>query len=75
MTIKFLRLPEVIEETGKGKSSIYKDIAEGTFPAPIKIGPRASGWIDSEVEDWKKEQIKKSRGPHDLDFSCSRVYS
>ena len=34
-----------------GRSWIYKEIASGKFPAPIKIG-RASAWDSSELDAW-----------------------
>ena len=57
MTLRILRLPLVIEKTGLGRASIYAKINEGTFPSPIKISKRASGWLESEVNDWIEEQI------------------
>ena len=47
-----IRLPEVRARTGLGKSTIYALIATGNFPAPRQIGPRAVGWLASEVDDW-----------------------
>lgn len=52
-----LRLPEVKAHTGLSRSSLYRRIAEGTFPAPVKIGARASAWSSAEVERWKAERI------------------
>jgi prophage regulatory protein len=53
----FLRLPAVMARTGKSKAGIYQDIAAGTFPAPIKIGPRASAWVESEIVTWQQARI------------------
>ncbi len=61
MTNKLLRLPEVKKRTAKSKSTIYKDIAEGTFASPVKIGPRASAWVESEVQGWIDARISESR--------------
>lgn len=62
MTNKILRLPEVIERTGRSRSSLYADIDEGTFPAPINLGARAVGWIESEINQWIEDRINASRG-------------
>ena len=32
---RILRMPEVCKLTGLGKSTIYKKISEGSFPAPV----------------------------------------
>lgn len=44
-----LRLPEVMRATGKPKSTLYRDIAEGTFPRGIKIGRRSGGWVSTWI--------------------------
>lgn len=38
--------------TGKSRSSIYRDIRAGTFPQPVKIGPRSVAWKSGDVEAW-----------------------
>jgi len=59
---KFLRLPEVQIRTGKSRSSIYQCIKAGSFPKQVKIGgPRAVGWIESEIEDYLQACIDASR--------------
>lgn len=45
-----LRLPEVLKRRGRSRSSHYKDIQDGLFPPPIKIGSRAAGWTDQETD-------------------------
>jgi prophage regulatory protein len=54
---RILRIREVEAITGKRESSIYEDIAAGTFPAPVPIGPRAVGWLEDELADWQDQQI------------------
>ena len=48
---------DVCARVGLGKSALYEQIANGTFPAPIKIGPRAVAWVDEEVDAWIAERI------------------
>lgn len=55
--MKLLRLKAVMEATGLGRSSIYKFIAQGTFPKPVQLGDRAVGWVDQEVEDWITDRV------------------
>ncbi len=52
-----LRLPEVESATGKKRSAIYAEISAGTFPAPVKIGARASAWVAAEVQSWIASRI------------------
>ena len=46
---RLLKISEVENLTGKSRTSIYSD---PTFPRPVKIGPRASAWVESEVMAW-----------------------
>ena len=50
MTQKILRFHQVLEQTGEKRTTIYRKIAEGRFPKPIKLGPRASGWLSDEID-------------------------
>ncbi len=52
-----LRLPQVSARTGLSRSELYRRIALGTFPAPIKIGARASAWNSLEIDHWIAERI------------------
>ena len=55
----------VKEKTGFGRSFLYREIAEGRFPRPAKIGAKASRWALSEVQSWidariaDREEVKK----------------
>jgi prophage regulatory protein len=49
---QLLRLPDVRRKTGLSRSSIYRRVADGTFPAPVKIGERSSAWSSEEVDGW-----------------------
>ena len=47
--------------TGMTDKWFYKLIGDGLFPKPIKLG-RSSRWRKSEVENWMRERITRSRG-------------
>ena len=50
--MRVLRMHEVLTRVGLSKSTLWRYIGEGNFPRPIKLGPRASGWIEQEIDDW-----------------------
>ena len=54
---RFIRLPQVIEMTGMGKTFIYARISDGTFPTQIQLGSRSVVWNEREVIDWMNQQI------------------
>ncbi|MFC6519268.1 helix-turn-helix transcriptional regulator [Undibacterium arcticum] len=61
MTKIILRLPKVKERTGLSRSTIYALIKGGQFKAPISLGARAVGWLESDVSDFIEARIKASR--------------
>ncbi len=56
---RLLRRREVERRTGLKKSSIYAFMKEGKFPQSIKIGPKAVGWLDSEINAFVLERCKR----------------
>ena len=55
------RLPDVMAQTGLSRSTIYSLVSQQKFPEQINLGPRAVGWVASEVSDWIEERINASR--------------
>jgi prophage regulatory protein len=60
-SMKILRLPQVCEVTGLCRSMIYQLEADLRFPQRVKIGVRAVGWLDKEVNAWLIRRIAMSR--------------
>ncbi|PPT96534.1 hypothetical protein XaraCFBP7407_08860 [Xanthomonas arboricola pv. arracaciae] len=51
------RLPSVLARVGRSRASLYRDIAAGQFPSPVKIGERAIGWDPRVVDNWIAERF------------------
>jgi prophage regulatory protein len=47
-----LKLSAVSKITALPASTLYRKVAAGEFPTPLKLGESASGWLLSEVEAW-----------------------
>jgi prophage regulatory protein len=60
-TDKIMRWPEVKARIGLSRSHIHNLVTQGKFPAPIKLGARASGWIEREISSWINDQVAISR--------------
>jgi len=58
---QFLRLPAVLKATGLGRSTVYRMVAEHTFPAPVKLAKRAVGWRHDDVRQWTMGRPSTSR--------------
>lgn len=54
-----LRMPALKARIGLGKTEIYNLVRDGELPAPIKLGPRASGWLESEIDAWILSRPRK----------------
>ncbi len=54
---KFIKLPTVMDLTGYRRTSIFDKVAEGSFPAPVKLGPRAVAWVSEEIEEWMDARV------------------
>ena len=50
------RLPTVLKMTGLGRSTIYRWIADGSFPPPVRLGPRAVAWRWSDFDEWTRSR-------------------
>lgn len=50
--LQILRLPEVKQITGLGRTSIYQMMADGMFPRSVSLGLRAIGWRIGDIKAW-----------------------
>jgi prophage regulatory protein len=69
----FVRLPAVLATTGLGRSTIYRLVAEGSFPSPVKLGRRAVAWRWADIERWgcsRGESVSEHRREPDLDLDA-----
>ena len=57
---RLIRLPEVLYRTGMSRSALYNHVAQGLFPAQIKLN-RTTVWLESDVDAWI-EALLASRG-------------
>jgi len=62
-TDRFLRLKEVETIIGLKRSWIYDAMDRGDFPRQVKIGRRAVGWRQTDVDAWLHERVVESDLP------------
>ncbi|WP_312794544.1 AlpA family transcriptional regulator [Tianweitania sp.] len=55
---RIIRMKTVLARTGLSRSTIYRKIAEGTFPGQMKISANGTGWHESEVNRWIDDPTK-----------------
>jgi len=59
--ISIIRKPRVREKTGYSNSTIHRLEKAGLFPRRIKLGPRACGYLESEIDLWIRQRVQESR--------------
>ncbi|WP_241546894.1 helix-turn-helix transcriptional regulator [Thiohalobacter thiocyanaticus] len=54
-----MRLPAVIERTGLSRSTLYRLIQSGEFPAPVRLARRCVGWPTDSVDSWLRSRLSE----------------
>ena len=57
---RFIRLRQVKDLVGLGRSAIYQKIKSGEFPRPYPLSDngRAVAWLSDDVNKWIESRIK-----------------
>ena len=72
MTLKpsvdpMLRAPEVMAQMGWSRTTLWRRVRDGEFPAPVELGVNIIGWRQSWVStarDALPRRTYRSDGPH-----------
>jgi len=56
---KLLKAQDVADLTSMSRSHLHRLARDGKFPKPIKIGQNRSAWLESDVQEWISECIRK----------------
>lgn len=57
--MRILKAQEVAQKTSMSVSNIRRLAREGKFPKPIPLTENRSGWLESEVDEWISECLRK----------------
>ena len=60
---RFVRREEVRRKTGLSDSQRDALEAPGKFPGRVPLGPRAVGWVESEIDDWIAQRVAERDDP------------
>lgn len=66
---RIIRMKTVQARTGLSRSTIYRKMADGTFPAKLQISTNGAGWHESEINRWVADPAgwaKRSRNEFDF---------
>lgn len=59
---RLLRLPQVLDRIPYKRSRFLDLVRLGVFPRPVKLGPRAVAWPESQI-DAVVQRIASGQGP------------
>ncbi len=54
--LRLMRIEQVLRACGPSKSTLYKMMAQGKFPRPVRISDRIVGWRQSDIMAWLAER-------------------
>lgn len=59
---RLIAWPEVRTRVSLSRSTAWRRIRDGSFPAPIRISKGRVAWVEDHVEDWIGKQIEAAKG-------------
>lgn len=62
---RLLRVADVMALTGISRVTIHRLRKAREFPEPLRIGPRAVRWRESEIRRWMETQPRACDAPID----------
>ena len=48
---RLLRIHQVLERIPVSKTTWYDGIKKGRYPAPVRLTPRTSAWLESDIDE------------------------
>lgn len=61
LTMRFLRLKEVMHITALSRSTIYLKMNKDEFPKSLSLGDRAVAWRSDDIDEWVEQIIISSQ--------------
>lgn len=54
---RIIRLKTVLARTGLSRSTLYRKMADGTFPQRVPISVHGTGWHESAINRWIADPV------------------
>ena len=58
---KLIRDIEVAKRFDISRGTVWEWVKNGTLPPPIRLGPRAVRWRESDLENWLEQRAAAGR--------------
>ena len=53
---QYLSIREVIAVLRVSRSTLWRWVKQGLFPKPVRLGPKAVRWRESDIAAWNRER-------------------
>ena len=61
-TVRLISLPQLQQLVPLSRTTIWRGVRDGRFPAPIVISPGRVAWLEAEILDWISNQRRATGG-------------
>jgi prophage regulatory protein len=61
--MRFIRPSEVLRMIGVSRTTLWRMVRDGLFPAPVRITDRSRGYVLDDVEAWMRERVQRPAAP------------
>jgi prophage regulatory protein len=56
--MRFIRPSEVLRMIGVSRTTLWRMVRDGLFPAPVRITTRNRGYVLADVEAWMRDRVE-----------------
>ncbi|GGF57654.1 hypothetical protein GCM10011332_08910 [Terasakiella brassicae] len=57
---KIMRTTDVLKIVQFSRSTLWRKVQSGEFPAPVELGSNSSGYFEHEVLEWLNSRPRKT---------------
>ena len=70
---RFLNWLAVGSRVSLSRSTVWRKIQEGSFPAPIRISKGRVGWLEADIERWINAQLQAANRRQNNDIPAEGI--
>ena len=72
-TSRFVDWRTVRGRVSLSRSTVWRKIREGSFPAPIRISQGRVGWLEADIERWINAQLQAANRRQNNDIPAEGI--
>jgi len=57
-----MKIGAVLSAVSLSKTELYRRIANGTFPKPVRLGPQRIAFLQKDIENWILAHVEGGQG-------------